>query len=83
MRTIRVKQENQNLVIDALKQAGFEAKPSFATPLSEWEQFHNENWDFESWTFSSLIGMAGIETSASGNQAHKVIESLKQQGVIK
>ncbi|MFM6107549.1 MAG: hypothetical protein ACKPEO_19115 [Sphaerospermopsis kisseleviana] len=83
MRIIRVKSENQTAVITALKNAGFEAHPSFATPLSQWEHEHNESWDFEDWTFQSIVGMAGIETSASGNQAHRVIQSLKQQGVIK
>jgi hypothetical protein len=82
MSPIRVRLENQSAVIEALQAAGFEAKPSVACPLSEWEHDHNESWDFEHWTFESLNGMAGIETSASGNQAHEIIVSLKQQGII-
>lgn len=81
MRTIRVKQENQKAVIEALQAAGFAAKPSFA-PLSEIEHESNSYWEYENWTYHSLEGMAGVETSASGNQAHKVIKSLKSTGVI-
>lgn len=35
MRTIRVKQQNQATIVDALINAGFEAKHSKITPLSE------------------------------------------------
>ena len=82
MRTIRVKQQNQTAVIEALKAAGFEAKHSKITPLSHWESEWNADHDADQMRFNSKVGMAGIETSASGNQAHKVIKQLKATGVI-
>ena len=82
MNTIRVKKENQTAVIQALQAAGFEAKHSKITPLSEWESEWNAGHDVDQWSFNSKIGMAGIETTASGNEAHKVIKQLKATGVI-
>lgn len=82
MRTIRVKQQNQATIVDALINAGFEAKHSKITPLSEWESEWNADHDADQMRFNSKVGMAGIETSASGNQAHKVIKQLKATGVI-
>lgn len=82
MKTIRVKEENQAAIVSALVDAGYEAKPSCETPLTEWESDNNSFSDFEDQTFNSLIGMKGVETTATGHQAHRVIKTLKQQGVI-
>jgi len=81
MREIRVKQENQNVIINALIEAGFDAK-ACETPLAEWEYEINNFSHPKDWTFDSLVGMAGVRTSASGHQAHKVISALKEQGNI-
>jgi hypothetical protein len=83
MNTIRVKEENLEVIIQGLQDAGFSAKVSKCTPLSQWEHDQNSDYDFEYWSFNSLIGMRGIETNASGKQAHKVIKALKKEGKAK
>jgi hypothetical protein len=83
MNTIRVKEENLSSIVQGLQEAGFSAKASKCTPLSQWEHDQNSDYDFEHWTFNSLIGMRGIETNASGKQAHKVIKALKKEGKAK
>ncbi len=80
MRTIRVKEENQEAIIAGLQKAGFEAIPCEA-PLSEWE-YELNNFESSNQTSNSTIGMSGVETSASGHQAHKIISTLKEQGII-
>lgn len=81
MKTIRVKTENQAIIIDSLKEAGFEASPCEA-PLAEWEYEKNNFNNQDDQTSDSTIGMAGISTSASGKQAHRVINSLKERNII-
>lgn len=81
MRTIRVKQQNQAAIIAALVQAGYTAAPCHA-PLAEVEYERNSFSSYEEWSEESIIGMAGIETSASGHQAHKVISALKADKLI-
>jgi hypothetical protein len=80
---IRVKEENLEAVVQGLKEAGFSAEVSRVTPLSQWEHDNNSNHDFEHWSFQSLIGMRGIETSASQKQAHQLIKALKKEGKAK
>lgn len=81
MRTIRVKQQNQEAIIAALVQAGFTANPCEA-PLSQEEYYQNSFSSYEEWSEDSVVGMAGISTSASGKQAHKIISTLKANNII-
>lgn len=77
MRNVRVKQENQQLIIAALQAAGFHAEPSAELPSPErwlYRSYPGENWEQEVKDLQQLnAGMVGITTSASGKQAHKVI----------
>lgn len=75
MRTIRVKTKNQAAIMDALRENGYAANPT-AAPLSMAEYEANNFAPSEDHTFLSLDGMSGIETDASGHQAHKIIELL-------
>lgn len=77
MRTIRVKQQNQEAIIAALVQAGYTATPCEA-PLSQEEYYQNSFSSYEEWSEDSIIGMAGISTSASG----KHISALKANNII-
>ena len=82
-RPIRVKASNQAAIIAALIEAGYTAQPT-ATPCSE--QGYELAIDYPS-RFEEIINqdkknMAGVLTSASGNQAHKVISDLKTNGKI-
>jgi hypothetical protein len=85
MRTIRVKEKNLNAVIKTLHQEGFSAFPCEA-PVSEktleqvaFESFQTQNIFFQ----EDTKGFAGILTDASGHQVHKIIQGLKDSGVIK
>jgi hypothetical protein len=83
MRTIRVKQENQEAIIAGLQKGGFEAAPAKCPPS---EEGYERAIDYPS-KFKEIIeqdskGMTGVETSASGHQAHKIISALKEQGII-
>lgn len=80
-RQIRVKPSNQAAIIATLIKAGFTATPCEA-PLSQTEYEMNAFNDFTDWSFDSIQNMTGIETSASGKQAHKVISALKAEGTI-
>ena len=71
-RPIRVKQKNKAAIIAALVQAGFTMGSSEA-PLSEQEYYKNSFSSYKEWSENSIIGMAGIETSGSGHQAHKIL----------
>jgi hypothetical protein len=84
MRVIRVKQENQSAIIAGLQEAGFDAAPAPCPPSEQgYELAIDYPSKFEDIINQDKIGMAGVETSASGNQAHKVISALKADGVIK
>jgi hypothetical protein len=86
MRTIRVKTKNQAAIIQALVGAGFTAQPCDA-PLSErtlrMTSFFLEREEARDIETLDTAGMSGIQTSASGTQAHKIIQSLKAEGIIK
>ena len=71
-RPIRVKQKNKAAIIAALVEAGFTATHCEA-PLSEQEYYKNSFSSYKEWSENSIIGMAGIETSASRHQAHKIL----------
>lgn len=81
MRQIRVKPSNQAAIIAALIEAGYTAVPCKAH-LSEQEYEMNVFSSFQDWSEDSIQNMTGIETNASGHQAHKVIYSLRDQGTI-
>ena len=65
----------------AMIEAGFTATPCEA-PLSSLEYEMNAFNDFLDWSFDSIQNMTGIETSASGKQAHKIISALRAEGTI-
>ena len=74
-RHIRVRQENQQTAIQLLQAAGFSAEPC-KTPNSERYLYRSwpgsdYDWDQER-DREDVAGMAGILTSASGQQAHRV-----------
>ena len=72
-RPIRVKQKNKAAIIAALVEAGYTAAPPCETPLAEQEYYKNSFSSYKEWNEDSIIGMAGIETSASRHQAHKIL----------
>ena len=80
-RTIRVKSSNQTAIMAAMIEAGFTAIPCEA-PLSSLEYEMNVFSSYEEWSEDSKVGMTGIETSASGKQAHKIISALRAEGTI-
>jgi hypothetical protein len=86
MRTIRVKTNNQAAIMEALIKSGFTAQACEA-PLSEktlrMTSFFLEKEEARDIESIDTAGMSGIQTSASGTQAHKIIQSLKAEGVIK
>lgn len=75
MRSIRVRQVNLETALNLLKAAGFTAEPC-ETPNSHnyiFRSYPDQDyaWDQERHQ-EDVQGMAGILTSASGQQAHKV-----------
>lgn len=74
-RAIRVRQENLETAISLLQAAGFTAEPC-ETPNSERYLYRSwpgsdYQWDQER-NQEDVAGMAGVLTSASGQQAHRV-----------
>ena len=74
-RAIRVRKENLDLSIRLLREAGFEAFPC-PTPTSNayhYRSYPDQDYDWDRQREAAdTLGMAGVETNASGNQAHKV-----------
>lgn len=75
-RHIRVRETNLETAISLLIEAGFTAEPTKNIPCSN--RFHYRSWpgtDYEAdrqLELEDTAGMAGVETSASGTQAHRV-----------
>lgn len=69
-----------------MKKAGFEAHPCEPHFPDEWcfRSYPGENWDKEQEYLEQLQkGMSGVQTTASGKKAHKIISALKAENVIK
>lgn len=77
MRIIRVRKENQAAIINAIISAGFSARAVGCPHNREGNGCGDEACCPGSRHVSAInpAGWAGIETSASGNQAHKIIEN--------
>lgn len=83
MRIIRVKQNNQASIITGLQEAGYDAMPAPCPPSEQgYEWATDYPSQFDKVILQDTQGMAGIQTSASGKQAHKIISQLRDNGVI-
>jgi hypothetical protein len=75
MATIRVKKENLEKAIAALRAAGFSANECKCPPSQaySYRSYPDSDYGYDAdREEEDTKGMAGIDCSASGNQAHKV-----------